>query len=328
MTDSNIYYNVLINYLNSSEKSALGFPIASFKETRVDAILKNPSEYELAIERFKVPTFSIPILFFKSNYYYVRMSYNGDTITQPLVYVPNGGEPLYGNVIYNYQDFIDILNNALSSCFTILKGVQPGAPPTERPFVVYDATTQLCSFYAEQLYDINGPPTIKVEMSNSLYHLFPSWQTISQADFEWYQIVIKNNKNNSTVYNAKNYYIMTQEYSTLALWNDLQSVIFYTDSIPINQELEPSQANKTRRIVTDFEPLDDVNIRDSLQFFPQGPLRFYDLKSDYPLNTIDIKVRFQTKDGQIYPCYVFPDNQISLKILFRKKQVFNDEGDY
>jgi hypothetical protein len=114
---------------------------------------------------------------------------------------------------------------------------------------------------------------------------------------------------------------MTEEYSTLFLWNDLQKIILETDSIPTAPELLGSQTNKTRKIITDFEPLSQINDRSTIQFFPQGALRFYDLISNYPLTNMNVKIYWADKAGTQYPIYLNNTDNLTIKLYFKKKGV-------
>jgi hypothetical protein len=333
----NVYYNVIITSENSVDKDSNGFALANFRENRTQAIIEHPEDWELAIERFKIPTFSIPIFVWRENQFEVRMSYNGTTINKFLQFNPDAlSQRLYGKVVYNYQQLITSINEALSEAFTDLKAIEAGAPPTEAPFVTYDGRTQLCTLYGEQLYNnaVGAPDTIAVDFNEQLFFLFPSWAAYSKfgvtPDSIYYELVIKSNRTNETTYNGKPYYYMLQEYSTLALWSDLQQIIFETSTIPVVPENNSGQTNITNQIVTDFEPLSQTAVRDALSYYPQGPLRYYSLKSTKPIRSIDISVKWKTKSGEVLPVYVFPDQiPISLKLQFKRKVKYEDDiADY
>lgn len=324
--ENNIYYNVRIDAQTSNETGANGLPAASFRENRVEPIIENPEHYELAVERFKVPGSTIPIFLWKENLYEVQMEFDGVVITNVLQFIPNGLD-LYGDAIWNYQEFLDSLNNSLTQAFIDMKAAKPLAPPTEAPFFTYDAPTKLFLFNAEKLYDDNGAvATIEIFFNTALSQLF-SFQYFYESNLDRVKLIPKDNGNNSAIINAKAYFSTPQEYTTLSLWNDLAQIVFDTDTIPVEQELQPGQTNVTQRIVTDFEPIETLNDRTSFQFFPQGPLRYYDLKSKYPMRSIDVKIRWVNKLGQTFPIYLDNDNAATVKLLFRKKQAVKLESD-
>ena len=76
----------------------------------------------------------------------------------------------------------------------------------------------------------------------------------------------------------------------------------------------------TRRLLTDFEPSTGINNRQAFQYQPQGALRWYDLKSEYPLNSIDLRVLWQTKTGKVYPLILLQGETATIKLRFRNKK--------
>lgn len=317
--EANVYYNIRI--YNPLTKAIQ----AIFSENRVEAILENPSEYELAVVRFSVPANFIPIFLWEEpSKYSIHMRFDGLIIDTTCVYIPranNPNNPPFGKAIWNYQEFIDIINQALKTCWNTMSIAKPLQPTTEPPFMTYDAKSSLCSLYAEQLYD-SSTNTIEIMFSKNLYVLFPSFQSFVQTinpNLTHYQVLIKNNNTNFTTFNSKQYYIMEQEYQTLFLWNSFKSLLFETDNIPTEPEFQPSQTNITRRLLTDFEPISEINNRQTFQYFPQGPIRFYDLTSKYPMNRMDMRVFWETRDGTTYPIYLGEGDVLTMKILFRKK---------
>ena len=347
----NVYYNIKMT------NRGIGlFEVANFSVNRTSPIINDPNQYELAVTRFSVPASNIPIMVWgdqpyqpnpnlpnynpsgKTDKFSISMTFDGYTVTKLLQFIPNTtGNDFYGNTIWNYQEFIDIINVALQECFSNnggdgVKDVKPLAPPTTAPFMVYNPEDRLCSIYAETAYDTGNPslflpptpppaPTIQVYFNTALFTYFPSFQSFEQEELEplAHQILFKNLFTNNTTYLGNPYYIMTQEYSTLALWNDFTTIVFETDSIPVEPEFQPSQNDVTRRIITDFEPFEDINNRETFQYSGSGWKRYYDLKSHYPLSTIDMRAYWEDRDGQLYPIYIGLDEALTMKLLFRKK---------
>jgi hypothetical protein len=323
--DDNIYYNIRITNNEDTAKQAI------FSENRVEPILENPSEYELAVVRFSVPALFIPIFLWKTpTPFSVYMRYDGALIEQELEFIEranNPKNPPYGEAVWNYQQFIDIINEALKKCWDSMVALKPLQPTTEPPYLTFDAKTQLCSINAEQLYD-DSTDTIQIFFSKRLFVLFPSFEEYVETitpTLTIYRMRIKNNKNNEKTINGSDYYVMEQEYPTLFLWNDFTTIVFETDSIPIEPEFLPSQTNVVRRLLTDFEPLSDINNRQTFQYFPQGKVRYYDMKSSYPMKRVDLRVYWETKDGAVYPIYLGETDVLTMKILFRKKPALQIE---
>ena len=333
MTDTNdsIYYNIRIANDDPIQRKE-----ANFSVTRVQPILYKPSDYVLSVERFRIPTTNIPLMVWdndKVGRYQVIMRYAGSEVIKPLVYIPNTSNPardLYGPSIWSYQDFLDMLNTALSEAFTEIKGLHGGAPPTEAPFMTYDASTQLYTFNAEQLYD-SSLTTIEVLFNSPLYTIFNGFRAFNDTPYE--RIIIKDTFNNKTTINGKPYYSIVSEFSTVGAMADLISIQFLTNSIPVTVELQSSQSNITQQVITDFE-VNATEIADltPIYFFLQGPRRLYDLNSDYPLKTIDLNVRWTSKfkndDGsqKTYPIYVhYVDAPLTVKMRFKRKDMILED---
>lgn len=323
-TSDHIYYNVDIR--KPPEYANLPFA-AIFNETRVDTILKDPSKYELSVVRFNIPAQNIPIFLWVDNAFSVSIKYLNFTFTTVLQFIPNspgGSYDYYGPSVWNYQDLIDSINVGLLASFNAFVAGTPAfvGKPTLPPYMIYTASTELCALVAPIAYDTTIANPVYIYFNDNLANYFPALQNFGTADpilNKW--IRVKNNFNNKSTIAGNDYYVITEEYSTLFLWNDLQKIVLETDTIPVNSELLGSQTNKTRKIITDFEPLSSVNDRSAIQFFPQGALRFYDLISNYPLTNINIKVYWQGKNEKVYPIYLGDTDNLTIKLYFKKKGV-------
>jgi hypothetical protein len=326
--ENHIYYNIDIR--KGIEHSGQPFQ-ASFNETRVEPILKKPSDYVLSVVRFSIPSQSIPIFIWKPNEFQITISYLNFDFTTTLQYIPNspgGSYDYFGPSIWNYQDFIDIINAALLSSFNNFVAGTPAfaLKPTTAPYMIYNSETQLCSLIAEEKYDTTYTNPVYIYFNTNLFSYFPALQNFDDEanTIKSHYIKVKYNFNNVLVIGGINYYEIREEYSTLVLWNDLQKILLETDSIPVNNELLGSQTNKLRKVITDFEPLSSINDRSVIQYFPQGPLRFYDLITDYPLTQMNLNIRWETKDGRSYPLYLNKYDNLTVKLYFKRKGVLVD----
>lgn len=329
--DDSVYYNILLKAPETIGQQPIP---AIFSEERVQPILENPSDYQMAVARFNIPTFSIPIMFFKDGMtgnqtpdekYFITMSYDGLLIDEFLIHTPsNNPEPgLYGRpAVYNYASFVKSLNDAFASIFTAMKLAKPGAPPTQAPRVSFDPITSLFTLYAQQSYDTYSVvPTIKIGFNYFLYKLFlfPAVDDKTVPLTGQYQLIIDNLYNNSETIDGSPYYLMSQEAPSLYSWNEAFAIRLSTGSIPVNPEFVSGAGNKLARILTDFELPDEASSRTTVQFFPQGDLRYYDLKSSYPMSRIDLRVEWLTESGSSYPIYIDRDEALTCKLQFRKK---------
>ncbi len=332
--EDNIYYNILIKNKDTESRTRA---VADFTENRVQPILMRPSDYEVAVVRFSVPMFELPLLFFRdgnppfapSQKYTLTLSFGGTDITKTLVFVQNEyPESMYGiDSIWNYNEMVSIINTAFKDAYTDLLLAEPTIPPTEAPFIAFFQDNETFSLYAEQLYDVDSVlPTVEIYFNFELFRLMSTLLTISHSGGvggnpdKKFQMIVKDQNLNHSTQNGKPYYIMRQDSPTLYLWGELTSLIFETHAIPVNPELLPAQQNVIRTVLTDFEPVSDAPSREVIQFFPQGPLRWYDLNSAYPLRSIDMRVRWTDRLGISRPVFVTGEDALTVKLQFRRKK--------
>lgn len=332
--NNNEYYNIRV-YKPLDVKTSISSPVApvSFNATRTSPVLNRPSDYSVAVVRFYLPS-ELPIFVFDpkpggiGEFLQMGMSYDGYTKITDLVYDPYCADCLPTNSVLYYQEFIDMINTALKTTFDDLKAPanKPLAPPTQAPYFTYDSVTKLCSLYAQNTYDSELPNPVKIYMNATMFsRFFPSLIPKSidiVGDQNYFWLRVQDNKNNNPTFDTSipaGYLQMKQEYTTLALWNDVQSILLETDHIPVNSEFEGTENDITRRILTDFEPVTEINNRQAFQYQPSGALRWYDLKSEYPLSSIDLKVFWQSKAGVVYPLILLQGGVATLKLRFKHK---------
>ena len=311
-----IYYNVFIR------GTPEGKP-ASFTENRVVPILNDPSLYELTVIRFSVSSFNIPISFYDDSQY-IKLQYQGTTILKNLQYIEpaSAGLPEFytpKQPIYQFSTYVQSLNIALQEAFDDLLVLEPTIPATEPPFMTFEPATGLFTMNAEKAgYDEDlGLNKVDIIFSYNLFKQYNSFENFFLNPDET-RIIIRDTFTNSTIFNGQDYYFMTQSYSTLENISTVTRLVFLSNSIPVNQELLGFQNDVQQRQITDFL-LEGVTSRGDIIFTPRGPLRYYDLLSNYPLRQIDLNVRFQTDDGETYPVILTEGTNVSVKIQFRKK---------
>jgi len=369
--DDNIYYNIKI--VGSDTDGNLP---AVYNVSRTAPILYNPSNYELAVVRFSIPTFEIPLMVWglepwqpnpklpnynpssKVGKFSVSMEYDGVEHTEFLEFIPNStiNQPQFGNAVYNLQELVNIINKAFAKCFwnnfdttppdPALTPRFPLAPPSTPPRMVFNAETQLLTIVFEEAYELQNPSisnvplteTIKVFCNRELHALFPSFEFNyfapsnspygPQLRYQWLPYNLQNNINSGNPLIPANQIWITQGYDTQGLMEDFQTILFETDHIPVESEFQPTINDTTRRILTDFQTTGKRD-SDEVQYFGSGWKRYYNLKSDNPLNTIDLRALWEDKWGQTYPIIIGVNDTLTMKLLFRKKTALQlDEIDY
>jgi uncharacterized protein YrzB (UPF0473 family) len=329
----NVYYDInLFNpYQATQEIDAI------YSETRNKAIVTGRGDdYYLTVTKFEIPSTTIPIFYFQlsgvddtEGIYSVTLEYNGTFIQQPLIFVPQGGEPLSIN---SYSQFIDIINTALETAFTDLQTAEPGIPVTDPPFLIYDSVTNLISIKVDKDYADPGNET-SLFFNWELYSFFQTWEIIlnsqgSSPNGTDVQILIKDNNNNTDPSDPA-FFLIPQELSSLQLWYDIRKIVITTNSIPIQKEYISSIDENGNQvflpILTDFTPGLN-NIDESLTnyiYFPSGPYRLIDINSDQDIRKIDIQVYWEDKYRNLRLLRIPPGQGLSIQLLFLRKTQLN-----
>ena len=312
---THIYYNVRIQADLETRKHAV------FSVKRVQPILDNPSDYEIAVVRFSLPTTSVPLIIFEDNKYSVSLKIGSNEYTEYLTWTPNSN--VYTEkYVYNIQDIVDFMNTAWATAFSNLNAGNV-ITSTVPPFMSFSSETNLMTLHVPQTYLADG---IDVYANEELYLKINTFQdfyyeTPTQGQLN-YQFVIKDLFTNNITYNTIPYYTSTQQFATISAIQDLRQIQFITNNIPVNRELEGAQRNITTNTLTDFEPIQENTFSGGglLQFFPQGPLRYIDLLSKHPLSTMDLTINWVSKTGIVYPYFLQGEQSATIKLLFRKKE--------
>lgn len=288
-----------------------------FSANRVEPILQNPSDYELSVVRFSVPSSGIPVKIWNNEEYKITLKFNATTLEYPLLLIQNSNEPpLYENYsIYSYQEFIAIFNKTLKDLHDAMVLAEPTFAPTKECAVSLSPDTNLITFYAQTLY---GAPSVELSFNFSL-----ASQTLFdfvKLDTDLFKLKIQSTGINNISWGGLFGYTMIQQSNTLASISDLDKIIFETSSIPVNPELLGTGSNnETRQVITDFNASNFTRDNLPIQFFPMGPLRFYTLNSSYPLSKLDLIVSWEDKKGKVRPIFLDVNNPITVKLLFQKK---------
>ena len=314
-------------YINSTIYNDTNQDIpADYSTTFSDPIIKDMGEYEFCIIRFQIPN-TIPIFKFLSNTYYITLSFNGNDFQFPLIYTRHDNTT-QDQVINNFQHMVDIINTTFTTAFNALKTAFPLAPPTEAPFMVFDYNTDAFTLYVQQLYD-SSTNTIEIYFNTALYQFFYdtfkvetfSTNSIGKKDIRF---IVSDERNNVPVSPA-NYYIMRQMSPTLYQWYDVQS-IYFTSNIDITHEYVAGKNTDGRTIqepiVTDFIP--DFSRNDRSQFiYNADPYRWIDCRGHGDVYNFDYRVNYLDKQGKPNLFYIPPNNSISAKFCFKKKEIEN-----
>lgn len=352
-TSDNVYIDIKVN--NDTDSRGV---LAKYSQTRLEPLLSNPSNYYLALVRWKIPGFSLPLLIFpiqngqgdpNLSEYSVTLETSTDIVQFYLHFVSYNvpqfppttanptQEPSPYYFIFDYQQMLNILNDALLNAHNTLTGKPVGSVA---PFLIYDPTTKLFSIIATQAdYGVDLTPSpivptfdapIKIYFNFKLFSLFngfPSRITtegsVESTQGRDVQILISDYNNAPLGDNQ-----VIQDFTSISYWSPVKQVVFITELIPANSENTAVSNDSFRKILTDFEPIPSSNqdVRTTYQYFPQGQYRLIDMIGTKPLYNIDLQVKWLDINGNEYYVTIPPFQQFTAKMLFVKRNLYKTDN--
>ena len=262
---------------------------------------------------------------------------------------------------YSYTFFIERVYAALVTSFIALDVLVVAAglvmPSFYPPLISWDPTTNSATMFADtEGYDLNPtvvPHPIEVFMNAPLFSLFNSFPAI----YLGYNVV--NGKNykipfvdiggtnctqiippgqpppppgSPATYINYRAIVWSQEQSTTASWSPILSVVFTSNTLPIesnsvstpvvfsdNQNITLGGNNSAfENIVTDIVS-EDGNYRPNLVYNPSAEYRMISLKGNRPLYSIDLNIYYKITTGELIPLRLFSSESVTVKLMFRRK---------
>jgi hypothetical protein len=292
------------------------------------------------------------------------INYNPQDLSAPLPPAPNQttngrqyNQDGYYNV-YSYTFFIERVYAAFTTCFNALNVLVVASgdvlPTIYPPLISWDPTTNSATLYGDtEAYDVN--PGIVVDpigvfMNAPLFSLFNSFPAIflgyNVTNGKNYKIPFIDIGGTNAVnlippgqpipvppatYTTYRAILWTQEQSTIASWSPIVSVVFTSNTLPIeaNQVSTPVVFSNNQNITlggnnSDFANIitdivsSDGNYRPNLVYNPSAEYRRIALKGNRPLYSIDLNVYYKIITGELIPIRLFSNESITIKILFEK----------
>jgi hypothetical protein len=273
----------------------------------------------------------------------ITLAFGGSFFQQYIQVTPQ--EAING--VYDYQTYLEHLNDASGSAFAALKIAFPGAAPTSYPRFYLTPSTGLVSMYVQTSYLEGSPGAITIYMNQALQNIldlpFTSYGNIPVpfgADYliavRSYGLLLPSPPGVGFPYSiyalAGTWIQCSQSFNSLDEWSNVQRVFFTTGLIPVNGELLPNvltqdQGNNvsttSQQIVTDFlvNTENSEPTRHNFTYVPSAEYRIVSLLGNGPIKQIDVNAFYSTYEGNIYPIYLAPRTNMSLKLMFRRKTI-------
>jgi hypothetical protein len=248
----------------------------------------------------------------------------------------------------SYQWFAELVNQAIATAQTDLNAIVAASGdagdyplPTASPVLTFSANTGLFSAVFETAsFSYQGSLTnaatnpIKLIFNSPLYQLFSSLpSTIAFPNNITNLITILTDDLSNTT-SVGGDIVVTQEYSTIALWTPVTGIVFCSNTLPIvpnqlsapvifNEGIPKIYGNNSnfQQVITDFVS-DNGIYKPSIVYNPTAEYRLVELLGNTALTNLDISVFWKDRIGQFNPFRLTSGSSATIKILFTKKESY------
>ncbi len=363
-----IYYDLTLSNVDSANSDNINQII--YTDKRDTPILTSIKNYRMSIIRFELSTWQLPVFYFQpktfsndplEGIYSVSLAWRtpgsttyGDQTN--LLFTPqdkskavpaapitfSNGIAGYNEYyfVYNFNNFIDMLNMALNDAFIKLQGnVSPVLDTASPPIIVWDKDTLKATLYSElDFYDVTQDNHVQIFFNRplfSLFNSFPMYKYLPEPNGRHYQILTnpRNGIQTTTItaYSSSQLIVTSQEFPTNESWSPISSIVF-TTNMPVSGTLLSNPTllqngivygltttyNNNQTVISDFVT-DENNYRSTVFYQPTAEYRWQSLlNNDVPLYEISIYGWLKDRYGILRPL-TLPSNSIfSMKILFER----------
>jgi hypothetical protein len=340
-----------------------------FIEIRSTPIVQRPSDYHLAVARFDVDTITLPLLIpqimpnqpdVNKTVYQITLEYDGAIGQSYITYFPQDlSAPVPSSPViqqdtstsyyytYSYNAWVYMVNKAFESAYNNLVANYGGIlPSANQPFLLWDDASQQAVLCADKIgYNEMVNPYIKIYFNSPLWTLFSSFEALYEGSnplltgenyrLRIYDIFGTNTLNLPTGNYLQNY----QEYSTVSLWNPIQSLVFTSSLIPLLPSLtskpqiynsgstltQSGNNSNIQSLITDFEV--DVKPQNGWRpsvYYSPVIYKLFDLFGENSFSTIQVSVYWKDAYANLHKFYLGTGCSANIKLLFRKKYILTD----
>lgn len=282
------------------------------------------------------------------------MTFGGSSVVESVLYVPNKdnfnltptAETYY--YVYDYQPFVDMINQTLITAYNALLIAQPGFGATIAPWMVYDPNELTFSLYGEEKYwsdlSSDSKTSAKLWFNDQLWGFFRNFQfqfywtlgnpaTPNNTE-NWVELPIYGSTNNyitgaippykfyGPTPGTKNVVTNRQTYQNLVAWVDIRTIIITSGSLNNRAEYyQPSGTYNSIPIVAEFtvSSVNGFDFRSGIVYQPTAEYRYFNLLSDGPMASIDLNVYWIDKRGTQHPVFLEYQSDFTIKLMFVRK---------
>lgn len=339
-----------IKYANVSLPNSTSTPIIAYKpEVRDTPFIDYPSDWELVVTRMQcslelVPLF-LPVipdpLFPLKTDMSITLKYGGSYFQQFINVTPEEAK----DGVFSYGNYLQQLNLASAAAMVAAIAAFPILAGTVAPKFYLNPSTSLISMYVQDSYLDSNVNRVQVGFNDELQQLldFPS-DDIFPADLNGFNHLLSVNNDAILLPAAPrtgvplalsaiagNLLQVSQEFSSLDEWDDVRSIIFVTNKLPIVPQLLPNTypgqtlnnevARGGQTVLMDFELVkgNPFEPRHIAQYIPQSEFKVIEMVGTSPINIIDIQAFYVTYRNERFELYLNPNTIMTMQIMFRPR---------
>lgn len=257
----------------------------------------------------------------------------------------NNAVPLspLGNTLYSFYNSVESLP---TSGILPIHGSDPiaGITPPAKVNFAQSSSLKIDVYFNTPLFNLfNSFPSYFNGYNTEMSHhgrnrriLFANRNGINESTYKPSRIVVDAS---NTLYASPDYYTglrLDQEYPTVYNLSPITSVVFCSNTLPINPNLVSSPlifnnnhqitiagANSAiANIITDLTA-DDGNYRPYLVYLPDAEYRLITLSGNRPLYNLDLTIFYRTKFGELIPFQLASGSTMTIKLAFIKKSSYS-----
>lgn len=331
--NDNVYINLIST--NIKDSSNIQTPI-SFNMKFNQNVLNNTTGYKLSIIRFDLNSNSLPVFIplidepttdLNRTQYSCTFQFQYDvyspiySYTQYLIWEPQciSDSPEY-YYCYSYSYFANLVSKMFQNCYNGINTIVQTNLTNDINFT-YNPTTQIFEIKYDTTSFGLGYNKINIYFNVALEYLLSG-----------YLYTYPNlNNNQYALLNLNTYGIFTQDYSTIAQFSPINSIVFTSSLLPIYSSITPpvqlykdsslidsSSTYNFKSVLTDFSA-NDLIFQPVLQY-NAVIYRWIDLKPNQTIEQLDLYVYWINKfTGIMKPINLTVGSSSSIKILLSNK---------
>jgi len=342
--EDNVYYDALITNIVSNNSTP---PPASYLGVRSIPLLKNTTNYKLSIIRFALPTQTLPVFIpsivpNQSNpnltTYNITFGYGAETVTTPVIFEsqssnipapPMLSSGLQANSTYYYvysvQYMLKLINTTFQNCLTQLGEVATLPVGITAPYITLNDDLETFTLNMDATYYGVTSGVVNMFFNRSMNELFSFPAVYNTSSVNEYALISNVFQNGSEAVSD-----VKQEYSTLATWCPIKSIVFTTSQIPVvsgqygtpsltieNISLPSNASASSFNVITDLVA-NDFDYRGVVLYAPTAQYRYISLQPNSSVTNIDIQIYWQDRLGNLNPVYLPTNTSCSIKMLFTR----------